>query len=236
MEYGALVQSCGFGSLLECGSVPEEDQDHDHDHDDLIDELLVQGCWVATSCETHYVDELSAKRWWIEPKAANLGAAAGPCSSVKHRLVVAVAYLRQQYTNNNNNNANANVLIQIWVPLRRPLALGPHYHTNPDDSSVAFPINDINPTTLNSNVNLRFFSCDEYPRLPYDDDVTGSNLSLALPVFERVTAMCLGVLHFLMPLSNDTIINYHRPQLDNSILLNTFQVPTYVFFFLLVFF
>ncbi|RDX70974.1 Protein NLP2, partial [Mucuna pruriens] len=190
MEYGALVQNCAFGSLSECGSVSEED---------LIEELLVEGCWVEASgvgSEVQYMASSEAevgKRWWIGPKANP-----GPSSSVKERLVVAVGYLRE-YTK------NANVLIQIWVPLRRGVGLGlglvPDYHRNSDE-----------PMSLNSNVNLRFFRCDEYPRLPYD--VPGS---LALPVFERGTATCLGVLQIVMP-RLDTI-NY-RPQLDNNNLCN----------------
>ncbi|TKY57552.1 NLP5 protein [Spatholobus suberectus] len=205
MEYGALVQNCGFGSLSECGSVPEED---------LIEELLVEGCWVETSgvgSEAQYMGSCSeqqeaevGKRWWIGPAKAN---PAGLSSSVKERLVVAVGYLRE-YTK------NANVLIQIWVPLRRGLGLGPgpDYHRSPD--VAAFPMN-MNPS-LSSNVNLRFFRCHEYPRLPYND-VPGS---LALPVFERGTATCLGVLQIVMP-RWDTI-NY-RPQLDNNV-CNTYEV------------
>ncbi|CAJ1971644.1 unnamed protein product [Sphenostylis stenocarpa] len=185
MEYG------GFGSLWECGSVSEED---------LIEELLVEGCWVETSgvgsCEGQYMgsSEVEAevevgKRWWIGPKGN---------SSVKERLVVAVEYLRE-YTK------NTNALIQIWVPLRR--GLGPEYlNRNPDEWNKT------------RDVNLRFFRSHEYPRLPYYVDVPGS---LALPVLERGTATCLGVIQIVMP-PCDTI--NHSPQLvTNNILCNSFQ-------------
>ncbi|KAL2332563.1 hypothetical protein Fmac_020144 [Flemingia macrophylla] len=93
-QFSALVENCAF--------VGEED---------LVEELLIEGCWVET--------EQEPKRWWIGPKANP-----GPSSSVKERLVLAVGYLAK----------NANVVIQIWVPLRRGLGLGlgPEYHANPE--------------------------------------------------------------------------------------------------------
>ncbi|KAG5081842.1 hypothetical protein AAZX31_02G292600 [Glycine max] len=197
MEYGA------FGSLSEC-------------EEDLIEELLEKGCWVETngSSEAQYDIEqelampMGKTTWWIGPK----GPVSGSSSSVKERLVVAVGYLRE-YTKNNNA---ANVLIQIWVPIRRMtglLAIG----LGPDESvSVAFPF----PTNMNmnmkSNVNIRFFRSHEYPRIPYEYG------SLALPVFERGSGTCLGVLQIVMPAARWDTINY-LPQLDNNNNNNAFQ-------------
>ncbi|KAJ1415628.1 RWP-RK domain [Sesbania bispinosa] len=217
MEYGALVQDSAFGSLSECGSVTVTEAD-------MVDELLVDGCWVEASAGSYNMqqqqqacDQYSSstnqfqqdetnfvvgKRWWIGPRGTN----PGPSSSVKERLVVAVGYLKE-YTK------NANVLIQIWVPLRRGL----HYHANnvvttnnPDhDDSVSVVSFPMSPNASpNPNVTVRFFRSHEYPRVVQPHQYG----SLALPVFERGTATCLGVLEIVM--TNQTIIHY-RPQLDN---------------------
>lgn len=218
MEYGALVQnSSGFGSFSDTQA-------------DFIEELLLEGCWVETtenSCgsvvgdpsQSHYLtsncnsndqqqqqmlidiqqaetgDEtcVVGKRWWIGARANP-----GPSSSVKDRLVVAVGYLKE-YTK------NTNVLIQIWVPPRRGLRNDDHHHHHHDHL-----VTDPNP---NPNVDVRFFRSHEYPRVVQQYDVRGC---LALPVFERGSGTCLGVLEILI--SNQNIINY-RPQLlfDNAL-------------------
>ncbi|KAK7299789.1 hypothetical protein RJT34_10617 [Clitoria ternatea] len=124
--------------------------------EELIEELLVDGCWVESSGVVEHGSP--PKTWWIEPSST---------SSVKERLIVTISYLKEC----------TNVVIQIWVPpLRRTLALHCHTNSNP-----------------NSTSNIRFYRCNDYSRLHYN--VPGS---LALPVFERGTTTCLGVLQILM--------------------------------------
>jgi len=200
MEYGG-----GFGSLWECGSASEEDS---------IEELLGEGCWVETSgvgsCEGQYMGTSEAemevemrKRWWIGPKAN---------SSVKERLVVAVGYMREC-------TKNANVVIQVWVPLRSGLVAGPEYLSRNPDEWVAVEMNMNMNVNIGRDVSLRFYRSQEYPRLPYYVDVPGS---LALPVLERGTHTCLGVIQILTPPS-DTI-NYCPQLVNNNLLCNSFQV------------
>ncbi|XP_047170308.1 protein NLP2-like [Vigna umbellata] len=205
MEYGGLVQNCGFGSLWECDSASEEDS---------IEEVLAEGCWVETSgvgsCEAQYIGSSEAemevelrKRWWIGPNKVN--------SSVKDRLVVAVCYLREC-------TKNSNLMIQVWVPLRRGLVAGPEYLTRNLDDWVAVEMNmNVNMNSAR-DVSLRFYRSQEYPRLPYYVDLPGS---LALPVFERGTNTCLGVIQILTP-PCDTI-NYCPQLLNNNLLCNPFQ-------------
>ncbi|WJX59890.1 hypothetical protein P8452_45162 [Trifolium repens] len=133
------------------------------------------------------------KRWWIGPRANP-----GPSTSVKERLVVAVGYLKE-YTKNSSNN----VLIQIWVPALRRRSPLIHNHYLHESSSSA-PVS-VNP---NTNVHVRFFRSHEYPR--HQQQQYGS--LFALPVFERGSGTCLGVIEFVI--TNQTVVNY-RPQLDH---------------------
>ncbi|AET01067.1 putative transcription factor Nin-like family [Medicago truncatula] len=135
------------------------------------------------------------KRWWIGPRANP-----GPTTSVKERLVVAVGYLKE-YTKNSSNN----VLIQIWVPMRRRSALIHTQNHYLQQESSSAPVS-VNP---NMNVHVRFFRSHDYPRHQQQQQY-GS--LLALPVFERGSGTCLGVIEFVI--SNQTLINY-RPQLDH---------------------
>nr|KYP44464.1 hypothetical protein KK1_034041 [Cajanus cajan] len=171
MEYEGLVQNGAYGSLSEFFA-PETD---------LIDELFVEGCWVETrvnsksewSMEAQIEESEVGKRWWIGPRANP-----GPSTSVQERLVVAVGYLKEYAMNS----------IQVWVPARTtraqpPYALGLDY----GDATRGFEFED----EWSPNPNIRFFRSDE------QYDVRAG--SLALPVFERGTAICLGFLQILMP-------------------------------------
>nr|CAD37946.1 nodule inception protein [Pisum sativum] len=219
MEYGGGIVDDGgvFGTMV------------GGDQGDIIEELLGEGCWIeasennmmamqqtASPPQQHYignnipigmgegdhfnhhqVDQESGfvvgKRWWIGPRGSQ-----GPSTSVKERLVVAVGYLKE-YTKNSSNN----VLIQIWVPaLRRRSAI----HYLQQDSSSSVPVS-VNP---NMNVHVRFFRSHEYPRHQQQQQQYGS--LLALPVFERGSGTCLGVIEFVI--ANQNLINY-RPQLDH---------------------
>ncbi|KAL1366733.1 protein NLP2-like [Arachis ipaensis] len=232
MEYGGIVhnENGGFGSLSESAVEAEVD---------LVDELLVEGCWVETTSaggcynwmhnpsdavvapQPQYLEMLQlqlqeessssssdqeslvGKRWWIGPTrpGPSSSSSSSSSSSVKERLVVAVGYLKD-YTKNNN------LLIQIWVPPRRsplplPLPL-------PLDV-LAFPNPSPNP---NPNLCVRFLRSHEYSHHYQAQQHYDLRGSIALPVFERGTATCLGVLDILIT-NHLNLTNNYRPQLDN---------------------
>lgn len=155
------------------------------------------------------------RRWWIGPRANP-----GPSSSVKKRLVLAVGYLREC-------TKNMNVLLQLWVPVRR--GGGSRYFLNTGQDQVPYYRNvcrgyqlaveeDIEESGGGGGLpgrvfmgntttpDVRFFKRDEYPRINYD--VRGS---LALPVFERGSGTCLGVVEIV---TTNQKINY-RPELEH---------------------
>ncbi|CAL0317408.1 unnamed protein product [Lupinus luteus] len=199
MEYSALVHNSGvFGSF-------SSDTD---EAADLADELLAEGCWVETTDGDNIQQQQQqqqdieinggsfvGKRWWIGPSSSSSS------QSVKERLVVSVGYLKE-YTKNNN------VLIQICVPQ--------------SSRSSGFEFNqDLVVTSTNPNTNVRFFRSQDYPRVHHplqQYDVRGC---LALPVFQRGTATCLGFLEITTTNHNSSsFINYHhRPQqlIDNNL-------------------
>ncbi|KAL2346005.1 hypothetical protein Fmac_000005 [Flemingia macrophylla] len=211
MEYEGLVQNGAYGSLSEFFA-PETD---------FIDEMFVEGCWVETRVNSKSKARMEAqveesevgKRWWIGPRA-NLG----PSSSVKERLVVAVGYLKE-YT------MNSNVLVQVWVPARAthlqpPYALGLDYNINHcGDATRGF--NQFEDEYWSPNPNVRFFRSDEYPLVEQYDVRAGS---VALPVFERGTSICLGVLQILVPSSNPNPNPNPNPSLNLHNVCHALQV------------
>lgn len=165
------------------------------------------------------------RRLWIAPRANP-----SPSTSVKERLMLAIGYLREC-------TKNMNVLIQIWVPIRR----GGSYFLTTQDQPYYFGANCKNLANYRNvskayqfaveedmeesaglpgrvflgklpewTPDVRFFKKDEYPRINYAQqyDVRGS---LALPVFERGSGTCLGVVEIV---TNTQKINY-RPELEN---------------------
>ncbi|KHN19963.1 Protein NLP1 [Glycine soja] len=129
------------------------------------------------------------KRWWIGPRENP-----GPSSSVKERLVIAVGYLKEYAK-------NSNLPIQVWVPERRSARAQPQDNIYPyaaallNGDAAAFQIQEdwVHVNDQYWTPNVRFFRSHEYPRHLRTPG------SLALPVFERGTAMCLGVVEILMP-------------------------------------
>ncbi|KAE9606421.1 hypothetical protein Lal_00013626 [Lupinus albus] len=193
MEYSALIHNSSvFGSFSS-------------DTDEAADELLAEGCWVETTGGDHIqqhqdieINEGSfvGKRWWIGPSSSSTS------SSVKERLVVSVGYLKE-YTK------NTNVLIQIWVPQ--------------SSRSSGFEFNhDLVVTPTNPNTNVRFFRSQDYPRVHHQLQQYDVRGCLALPVFQRGTATCLGFLEINTTNNHNSssFINYHhRPQqlIDNNL-------------------
>ncbi|OAY37556.1 hypothetical protein MANES_11G110900v8 [Manihot esculenta] len=167
--------------------------------------------------------ELS-RSFWIEPRADP-----GPTSSVKVRLMHAIRRLKEC-------TKDREVLVQIWVPTKKE---GKHVLTTTDQpcfvslksESLAryryvsenyhFPVEGDSKESLGlpgrvflgklpeSTPDVRFFRNDEYPRKTYAKQYNISG-SLAVPVFERGTGTCLGVVEVI---TTTRYINY-RSELE----------------------
>ncbi|RVW48383.1 Protein NLP2 [Vitis vinifera] len=159
------------------------------------------------------------RRLWIGPSANP-----GPVSSVKNRLILAIRNLRE-FTKERD------VLIQIWVPIERggknvlttndqPFSLDPdcqslanyrnvseNYHFPAEEDSkeqVGLPGRVFLGKVPEWTPDVRFFKSEEYPRINYAQryNVRGS---LALPVFERGSGVCLGVIEIVTTLKRSII-------------------------------
>ncbi|XP_010534200.1 PREDICTED: protein NLP4-like [Tarenaya hassleriana] len=155
------------------------------------------------------------RRWWIGPTRGSPG---GPGCSVMERLVQALKYIKD-FTRERGS------LIQLWVPVNRggkrvlttkeqPFAIDPicrklasyreisesfHFSAEMEDSKE---IPEWSP-------DVRFFRSEEYPRVHHaqDCDVRGT---LAIPVFEQCSKICLGVIEIVMT----TQMVKSRPELE----------------------
>ncbi|ESQ53579.1 hypothetical protein EUTSA_v10024319mg [Eutrema salsugineum] len=165
------------------------------------------------------------RRWWIAPRTSQ-----GPSSSVKDRLVQAIKGLNEAVQ-------DKDFLIQIWVPiqqegknflttLEQPHFFNPKYLSLKRYRDVSVAYNFLADEDSKESVGLpgrvflgklpewtpdvRFFRSDEYPRIKEAQkcDVRGS---LALPVFERGSGTCLGVVEIVTTTQK---MNY-RPELEN---------------------
>ncbi|CAH8329383.1 unnamed protein product [Eruca vesicaria subsp. sativa] len=163
--------------------------------------------------------------WWIAPRTSQ-----GPSSSVEDRLVQAIKGLNEAVQDKDS-------LIQIWVPIQQEgknflTTLEQPHSFNPKhlslkryrDASVSY--NFLADEDSKESVGLpgrvflgklpewtpdvRFFRSEEYPRIKEAQrcDVRGS---LALPVFERGSGICLGVVEIVRTTQK---MNY-KPELEN---------------------
>ncbi|KAJ0247219.1 RWP-RK domain-containing protein [Hirschfeldia incana] len=162
------------------------------------------------------------RRWWIAPRTNQ-----GPSSLVKARLFRAIKAIQQ----------DKDYLIQIWVPIQQEgknfltTLEQPHFY-NPKYSSlkryrdVSVAYNFLADEDSKESVGLpgrvflgklpewtpdvRFFRSEEYPRIKEAQkcDVRGS---LALPVFERGSGTCLGVLEIV----TTTQKMKYKPEFEN---------------------
>ncbi|CAN6881084.1 hypothetical protein HID58_078707 [Brassica napus] len=180
----------------------------------------------STQAEKSLLEETErGKRWWIAPRTRQ-----GPSSSVKERLVQAIKGLNEAVQDKDS-------LIQIWVPIQQEgknflTTLEQPHSFNPKhlslkryrDASVAY--NFLADEDSKESVGLpgrvflgklpewtpdvRFFRSEEYPRIKEAQkcDVRGS---LALPVFEKGSGICLGVVEIVRTTQK---MNY-KPELDN---------------------
>ncbi|CAM8973137.1 unnamed protein product [Rhodiola kirilowii] len=155
------------------------------------------------------IDETEiGRRWWIGPNAT-----AGPKISIMERLVRAIGYIKE-------SSKDKDVLIQIWVPIdlngRRVLTTNDQPFIVDSNSASLASYRNISldfqfSAEKNSNIaegmpgrvfldkvpewtpDVRFFRNDEYSRVGYAQthNVRGT---LALPVFDRGSQTCLGVI------------------------------------------
>ncbi|XP_015893088.3 protein NLP2 [Ziziphus jujuba] len=158
---------------------------------------------------------IGGSRLWIGPRAYP-----NPSSSVKERLMLAIGHLKEC-------TKHRDVLIQIWVPVRKGgkqmLTTYDHpYYLNTNCKSLANyqllteedsteSVRSPHRTFLGKlpewKLDVRFFQSYEYPRVNYGQqhDARGS---LAVPIFERGSGTCLGVIEFVM---TTQMVNY-RPE------------------------
>ncbi|KAG9136770.1 hypothetical protein Leryth_004536 [Lithospermum erythrorhizon] len=165
------------------------------------------------------------RRLWIGPTRNPT-----PTVSVKKRLMQAIEYL-------NEYSRDKDILIQIWVPIKRggrhvlttnnqPFCLNPNSQSLADYRSVsqkfqfAAEENSRELIGLPGRVFLKklpewtpdvqFFKSEEYPRVTHAQQfkVRGS---VALPVFQRGSGTCLGVVEIL---TTTRKVNYH-PELED---------------------
>ncbi|CAF2146866.1 unnamed protein product [Brassica napus] len=163
------------------------------------------------------------RRYWIPPRTSQ-----GPSSSVKDRLFQAINGLKVQ---------DKDFLIQIWLPiqqegknflttLEQPHFFNPKYKSLKRYRDVSVSYNFLADEDSKESVGLpgrvflgklpewtpdvRFFRSEEYPRIKEAQrcDVRGS---LALPVFESGSGICLGVVEIVTTTQK---MNY-RPELEN---------------------
>ncbi|XP_022762945.1 protein NLP2-like [Durio zibethinus] len=164
-------------------------------------------------------------RWWIGPRAES-----NSSLSVKERLMQAIGYLKE-------STKDMDVLIQIWVPVQREgkhflTTEGQPYFLNTNCESLKF-FRDVSksynvPAEEDSKESVgllgrvflgklpewtpdvRFFRSDEYPRIDFAQKYNVGG-SLALPVFERASGTCLGVVEIVTTTQK---INY-RSELEH---------------------
>ncbi|GMI73353.1 NIN-like protein 2 [Hibiscus trionum] len=175
---------------------------------------------ASASSLSHVEGAEMSSRWWIGPKQES-----DSSLSVKHRLMQAVAYLKE-------STKDRDLLIQIWLPVQREgkhvlTTQGQPYSVNTNCNSLKFfrhvsksynfPAEEDSEESVGLpgrvflgklpewTPDVRFFRSDEYPRISsaLEYNVGGS---LALPVFERASGNCLGVVEIVTTTQK---ANYH---------------------------
>ncbi|XP_027088122.2 protein NLP2-like isoform X2 [Coffea arabica] len=165
------------------------------------------------------------RRLWVGPTGDPT-----PNTSVRKRLVQAIEYLRK-------STSDKDALIQLWVPVKRgggrvlstknqPFSLDPncrslaeyrHISRNyqfaaEEDSKelVGLPGRVFLKKLPEWTPDVRFFMGEEYPRVNHAQQYNVRGC-LALPVFQRGSGTCLGVVEIV---STAQKVNY-RPELEN---------------------
>lgn len=192
------------------------------------------------------LSSLNNRRWWIAPT--------GHGSSVMERLVQAVKHIKD-FTSERGGGS----LIQLWVPVdsggkrvlttkEQPFSHDPmcqrlaHYReisvnyqfsAEKEDSSskdlLGLPGRVFLGQVPEWTPDVRFFKNEEYPRVQHaqDCDVRGT---LAIPVFEQGSKICLGVIEVVMT----TQMVKLRPDLESicralQVLVSLFAMSLFIF-------
>ncbi|KAI9113485.1 hypothetical protein K1719_015412 [Acacia pycnantha] len=147
---------------------------------------------VATTCNLSEIRSPESpavvRSWWIGPVANP-----SPECSVLERLIKALVYIR-------DFNRDIDMLLQLWVPVNRE---GGRILSTRD---LPFSLESSSPNLakyreISAKYHFPADGCssgsDEYPRVDHaqEYDVRGS---LALPVFEQSSNICLGVIEVVM--------------------------------------
>lgn len=150
---------------------------------------------------------------------------------VRNRLVQAIEYLKE-------STRDKDVLIQIWVPINRggknvlttknqPFSLNPNHESlalyrhvsknyqfaideEGSKESFGLPGRVFLKKLPEWTPDVRFFKREEYPRINHAQQYNIGG-SIALPLFERGSGTCLGVVEII---STSQIIS-HRPELEH---------------------
>ncbi|KAL9244804.1 hypothetical protein vseg_018530 [Gypsophila vaccaria] len=211
-------------NMLSSENAPKEEQVSDSQYEDQKSIVPVMKSPNQALSFTWEGDEMN-RILWIEPKANT-----GPSTTVKDRLMFAVSQLKEL-------NRNRDVLIQIWVPVKKGLksfltTVAQPYFLQPNSTSLLqyrdvsekyeFLADEDTKQALGLpgrvflgkvpewTPDVRFFRQEEYPRskFAHQCDVRGS---IALPVFEKGSGDCLGVVEVIMTTEK---FNY-RPEVES---------------------
>ncbi|CAA0823210.1 Protein NLP2 [Striga hermonthica] len=174
---------------------------------------------------TPLVSSTQSTKLWFGPNKNSIGPL-----PVKKRLMHAMDCLKESII-------DKDILVQIWIPVKRggrqvlttndqPFSLNPHcknlavyrnvsesYHFSADASAKEFfglPGRVFLNRFPDWTPDVRFFKREEYPRVNHaqEHDVRGS---IALPVFEQGSGVCLGVVEIV---TTSQKVNF-SPELEN---------------------
>ncbi|GAB2291641.1 hypothetical protein Dimus_025897 [Dionaea muscipula] len=181
-------------------------------------------------------------RIWIAPPEFNRGG--GPSTSVEDRLMRAIWYFKEL-------NRDRNILIQIWLPVRRgtksylttaeqPYYLDPastthlinyryvsekcQFSTDKKEpkESPGMPCRVFMGKVPEWTPDVQFFRQDEYQRVGYARKY-GVRGAISLPIFERGSGNCLGVVEIVTTRQK---VTYH-PEVES--LCKALEVPSLPF-------
>ncbi|XP_027354743.1 protein NLP4-like isoform X2 [Abrus precatorius] len=191
--------------------------------------VVADGCRQQFQSETHSVEGASevVRRWWFPPTPNP-----GPGPSIMEKLIRALKLIKYY-------NRNKDMLIQIWVPVHRggkPILaandllfslesrspnlakyreISARYQFSAEEEDSKELVPGLPGRVFRDKVpewtpDVRFFRSDEYPRVDHaqEYDVRGT---LAVPIFEQGSRMCLGVVEVVMTTQQ---INY-GPELES---------------------
>lgn len=179
----------------------------------LPEDVIQSKTLVSNSLGFHNQSEnlqIESQRWWIPPGI-------GQSLTVKERLIYAIENIR-------HSTIHRNMLIQIWLPENREgkkvlstssqlssldtncpqlsyyrnISEGYHFPAEGNSKEiVGLPGRVFMGKVPEWTPDVRFFKTEEYPRVGHaqEFDVKGS---VAVPVFDRDSQSCLGVIEVVM--------------------------------------